>query len=312
MNVTCPRCGAVNVAGSSQCNVCGNKLPSQSLPQTASPTSLMPAGATRYVSPANASLVLPDGSMMPLSMVTVIGRDVQSCTIAFPNDDRLSRMHARLEERNGQWVATDMDSTNGTWVNGARITAPTMLRHGDFLGVGNATFVVSVAGAGASTMMTPPPPLPQAIIPAPPVMPMMPPQQWGALSPQQPMIHWRTWTHPPSVEGFVRYVSERYSMNKDDLLARGLTAAALALIISPALAFLPFIHGNDISARDLRIEDRNAPRRLINVQVLGDMIGGIAQGDAVAVWGQVQQESLILMHSAYNYTTSAEIKIRKT
>ena len=101
-------------------------------------------------------------------------------------------------------------------------------------------------------------------------------------------------------------------MKKDDLLARGLTAAALALIISPALAFLPFIHGNDISARDLRIEDRNAPRRLINVQVLGDMIGGIAQGDAVAVWGQVQQESLILMHSAYNYTTSAEIKIRKT
>jgi hypothetical protein len=109
----------------------------------------------------------------------------------------------------------------------------------------------------------------------------------------------------------VKHVSDRYTIKKDDLLKRGLTAAALALIISPALAFLPFIQGNDLAARDMRVEDRQRPGRQVAVQILGDMLGSITLGDAIAIWGQVQQGGLVIMQSAYNYTTDSEVRLKK-
>lgn len=34
------------------------------------------------------------------------------------NDERVSRFHAKVQEQNGQYILTDLDSTNGTRVNG--------------------------------------------------------------------------------------------------------------------------------------------------------------------------------------------------
>jgi len=34
------------------------------------------------------------------------------------NDERVSRFHAKVQEHNGQYILTDLDSTNGTRVNG--------------------------------------------------------------------------------------------------------------------------------------------------------------------------------------------------
>jgi hypothetical protein len=98
-------------------------------------------------------------------------------------------------------------------------------------------------------------------------------------------------------------------MKKDDLIKRGLMAAALAIIVSPALAFLPMMQGNDIAARDMRIEDRHTGRQ-VDVKMLGDVMGNIALGDHVTIWGQ-SQGGLILMEAAYNYTTHSDIRIKK-
>ena len=50
----------------------------------------------------------------------IIGRD-QSCDIVL-SDSSISRRHAVLEQRRKQYVIRDLNSTNGTFVNGIRIT----------------------------------------------------------------------------------------------------------------------------------------------------------------------------------------------
>ncbi len=56
----------------------------------------------------------------------------------------VSRLHCRLTAGAGELEVVDLDSTNGTFVNGRRVTrAP--LKEGDVLGVGRVEFTVSRA-----------------------------------------------------------------------------------------------------------------------------------------------------------------------
>lgn len=64
----------------------------------------------------------------------LIGRS-ETNDIAFPEDQRMSRRHARIDLQDGQWVISDCASTNGTTVNGQKITTHP-LRHGDRVLVG--------------------------------------------------------------------------------------------------------------------------------------------------------------------------------
>jgi hypothetical protein len=57
------------------------------------------------------------------------------------NDERVSRFHAKLQEDQGQLVITDLDSTNGTRVNGEAIQLR-LLRPGDRVAIGRSTLVV--------------------------------------------------------------------------------------------------------------------------------------------------------------------------
>ena len=54
-------------------------------------------------------------------------------------DDGVSRQHARLRLETDQLWVEDLDSRNGTFVNGAKITARTPLRDGDKIQVGRTT-----------------------------------------------------------------------------------------------------------------------------------------------------------------------------
>lgn len=60
-----------------------------------------------------------------------IGRE--DCDINFYQDPYISHYHSRLEERGGQFILTDLDSRNGTFV---RIAERTTLQPGDHLFVG--------------------------------------------------------------------------------------------------------------------------------------------------------------------------------
>ena len=69
------------------------------------------------------------------SQVT-IGRGGQN-DIAIPSDEYATARHARLEPRqDGVWVQ-DLGSTNGTYLNGARLERPRRLTNGDVVRVGD-------------------------------------------------------------------------------------------------------------------------------------------------------------------------------
>jgi pSer/pThr/pTyr-binding forkhead associated (FHA) protein len=54
----------------------------------------------------------------------------------------VSRLHCRLSAGATELQVDDLDSTNGTFVNGARVTRST-LKEGDRLGVGRVELVIS-------------------------------------------------------------------------------------------------------------------------------------------------------------------------
>jgi hypothetical protein len=68
-----------------------------------------------------------------------IGRR-EEADIAIPWDPELSRLHASLELRAGEWtISDDGYSQNGTWVNGLRLAGRRRLSDGDLVRVGRTT-----------------------------------------------------------------------------------------------------------------------------------------------------------------------------
>ncbi len=57
-------------------------------------------------------------------------------------DPYASEFHLRLASRDGRLVLTDLGSTNGTYVNGRRVTAPVDLNRGDAIQVGKTVMEV--------------------------------------------------------------------------------------------------------------------------------------------------------------------------
>lgn len=65
--------------------------------------------------------------------------------------DSISRHHATLERVANQWLLSDLNSSNGTFINGERITASRSLRDGDLITFGKANFTFRAEAAGAET-----------------------------------------------------------------------------------------------------------------------------------------------------------------
>lgn len=92
----------------------------------------------------NVRLVAGDGRSYPLSIgSTVIGRGDQA-NMRLP-DVGISRRHARLDFDGAQVVLTDLGSTNGTMVNGQRVSA-VALNPGDMIQLGTTTLTFRVDG----------------------------------------------------------------------------------------------------------------------------------------------------------------------
>jgi hypothetical protein len=69
----------------------------------------------------------------------VIGRN-PVCDIVLPGP-AVSRRHARLSFRDGNWILQDLDSTNGTVVNGA-LVGRCKLQPGDRVSIGDEQLIV--------------------------------------------------------------------------------------------------------------------------------------------------------------------------
>jgi hypothetical protein len=85
---------------------------------------------------------LEEGSEFPLNSAPVtVGRGGQN-DLVLTGDEFASARHARIELRgDGAWVQ-DLDSTNGTFVNGARVAGAQRLDGGDVLRVGETDLLI--------------------------------------------------------------------------------------------------------------------------------------------------------------------------
>jgi pSer/pThr/pTyr-binding forkhead associated (FHA) protein len=78
------------------------------------------------------------GTVVPLGTAPItIGRAPDSTLVI--DDDYASSRHARLFPSGGSWIVEDLGSTNGTWIDRQRITAPTLLPVGAPLRIGRTT-----------------------------------------------------------------------------------------------------------------------------------------------------------------------------
>lgn len=83
--------------------------------------------------------------------VCSIGRGASNTIVL--DDDMVSRRHAMLERSDaGELHIIDMSSTNGTSVNGKRVTVPMALRPGDHIQIGSHDFVLHEEGASKSAV----------------------------------------------------------------------------------------------------------------------------------------------------------------
>jgi pSer/pThr/pTyr-binding forkhead associated (FHA) protein len=84
---------------------------------------------------AETALLLLDGRRMVIGAAGVtLGRSRQ-CDIVI-DDANVSREHAEIRPRGGSWVLTDLGSTNGSSLNGRRVSGPEVIRPGDEIELG--------------------------------------------------------------------------------------------------------------------------------------------------------------------------------
>lgn len=84
------------------------------------------------------------GAYAFVSGTTTLGRDA-SCQLAL-HDFRASRRHAQIVmQADGQYLLTDLESTNGTYVNGELVTGARSLQNGDQILIGDTLLRFTLA-----------------------------------------------------------------------------------------------------------------------------------------------------------------------
>jgi pSer/pThr/pTyr-binding forkhead associated (FHA) protein len=115
----CTACTHENRPGSFFCSQCGTKL------------HFGTAGVGRLV---RMNGVLQDRRLELTGPCCILGRD-PSASIRL-EEDSVSKQHARLSHENGVFHIEDLESSNGTFVNGRRVYRRTELRPGDLIRLG--------------------------------------------------------------------------------------------------------------------------------------------------------------------------------
>ena len=70
----------------------------------------------------------------PLDGSTTLGRGVE-CELRL-DDTYISQQHARIFDRGGNWYVEDLGSTNGTLLDGQKVSGPVEVRAGDEVRLG--------------------------------------------------------------------------------------------------------------------------------------------------------------------------------
>jgi pSer/pThr/pTyr-binding forkhead associated (FHA) protein len=96
----------------------------------------------RRAQPGELVVHVPDGRprVLPLDGEIRFGR-APTCTVVL-SDTYVSEQHARVFSEGGEWLVADMGSTNGTFLNQAKVTQPAPIAPGDQLGIGKTVVEV--------------------------------------------------------------------------------------------------------------------------------------------------------------------------
>jgi hypothetical protein len=87
----------------------------------------------------------PAGRVIPLTNGLTIGRRTP-CEVVL-RDDAVSARHARFISYGAEWEVEDLQSTNGTYLNGQRLDGATPLQPGDVVTVGTAALRFDLDGS---------------------------------------------------------------------------------------------------------------------------------------------------------------------
>jgi pSer/pThr/pTyr-binding forkhead associated (FHA) protein len=121
-------------------------------PRDAKP--LTPARSNRKPNPrptlrsrkASTKLVITEGTLegtvIPLGSSPIIIGRASDATVVL-EDDFVSTHHARLTPNGTHWIVEDLGSTNGTWIDRTRVTAPMVLQPGTTLRIGRTNMEIS-------------------------------------------------------------------------------------------------------------------------------------------------------------------------
>jgi pSer/pThr/pTyr-binding forkhead associated (FHA) protein len=83
----------------------------------------------------------PTSQVFPLGEEVTIGR-APGCSVPLADDTYVSQLHARVYVRDGQPFVEDLGSTNGTFLNRARLSETMPLHRGDRVQVGRTVLEV--------------------------------------------------------------------------------------------------------------------------------------------------------------------------
>ncbi len=81
------------------------------------------------------------GHVYKIKDSTVIGRKEGDLVL---DDPKVSNPHAKFTVEDGQFTVWDFGSRNGTFVNGERIRAATILKENDAIKMGDSTFILKI------------------------------------------------------------------------------------------------------------------------------------------------------------------------
>lgn len=164
---SCTQCGQENVEGFAKCVKCGH-----------SPSEVVASAPAQPVQNVVYSIIFRvDGEELPLTMVpaqrAMMGRQAPFM-LQLPDVDLtaynaaehgISRVHAVIDcSRTGLHV-TDLDSRNGTFVNGEKVHPYNahILRHGDTIRLGSLSLQVTVKAERTNPVEAAPAPAPRSI-----------------------------------------------------------------------------------------------------------------------------------------------------
>jgi hypothetical protein len=224
------------------------------------------------------------------------------------SEDTVSGRHAIIERQEGGWMIRDLGSSNGTFVNGQRLTGSALLRPGDEVGLGKVRLSFRL------------PPVPGGPLPAGPADYLAATAEWavedqppaqppggppgqpappGSPEPTPPPGPTPT---PPRLAAPAPYVAT-------GVAAGSMSSGGTAIVRGVAKEIKTRRHQNDYTVLSFRVDRYDqAGNRIqpVGVELIGYRSGQLSEGEQVEVVGHWKRGTL-RAHRVVNLTTNAEI-----